>query len=207
MKREGRKTQSSNAKHIITIQYRTQVSDGEGGFVITWVDRPNIWAEICPITASQKFEFESINVHATHRIKTLGNLTYQSNTKYVNDIWSLTWSGITGTDVQIDYSIDGGSWVSISASEPNNGAYDWTIPIAAIGRNIIVRIMSLTDPLSYTTTDPYNVVAEGTRDGLPVEYDRIKWDVNGTIRIFEILTVENLQERNIQTVITCKERP
>lgn len=205
MKREGRKTQSSNAKHIITIQYRTQVSDGEGGFVITWNDRPGVWAEICPISANQKFTYESINVEATHRIKIYGNLTFQSNTKWVADIWSLSWSGITGTDVQIDYNIDGGSWVSISVSEPNNGAYDWTIPIATIGRNIRVRVLSLTDTLSYSITDPYNIVAEGTRDGLPVDHDRIKWDLNGIIRIFEVIAVENIQERNIQAVITCKE--
>lgn len=206
MKREGQKTQSSNAKHIVTIKYRTQVSDGEGGFNITWVNRYNVWAEICPISASQKFEYSSINVDATHRIKIYGNLTFQSNTKWVNDTWTITWSGILGTDIQIHYQIDGGSWVEISASETNSGTYDWTIPVGAIGRNIIVRIMHLTDTTSYVLTDPYNIVAEGTRDGLPDEKDQIEWTVNSVTRTFEILTVENMQERNRQAVLTCLEK-
>lgn len=205
MMRQGKKYHSTNSRHLITIQNRTQIRDGSGGFIPTWVDRPNIWAEICPMSASQKFEYASINVHATHIVKVLGNLTFQSNTLWVADTWNITWLGIVGTDVQIDYQIDGGSWVSISASEPNNDTYDWIIPIAAIGRNIIVRVMSLSDPTSYDLSDPYNIVAEGTIDGLPNEHDRVKWDLNGVIRYYEILTVENIQERNIQCYLTCKE--
>lgn len=206
MRRQGRKYQSTNARHLITIQYHTQVSDGEGGYIQTWVDRPDIWAEICPMSASQKFEYSSINVDATHIINILGNLTLQANTMWVADIWNITWMGLIGANVQIDYQIDGGSWVSISASEPNNDTYDWTIPITAIGRNIIVRVMSLSDPTSLEYTDQYNIVAEGTRDGLPLEHDRIKWTVNNNTRIFEIKTVENIQERNIQAVLTCLEK-
>lgn len=206
MRREGQKTQSSNAKHRITIQYRSQVTDGEGGFVYAWHDRPDIWAEISPITASQKYEYDSINVQATHRMKINGNLKYQSNTKYVNDTWTVNYSGVTGTDVDVYYRIDYGSWVLISASESNTGTYNWLIPIAAIGKRIQVRIRDIADADSYYITDPYNIVAEGTRDGIPDEHDQIIWTVNGLTRTFEILTVENIQELNIQLVITCLER-
>lgn len=205
MRREGNKSRATNNRNLITIRYKTVVSDGEGGFDVTWNSRPNIWAEICAISASQKFEYESLNVEATHRVKIYGNLTFQDNTKYVADIWSQSWTGITGTNVQIDYMIEEGSWTSISASEPNSGSYDWTIPAGAIGRNVIVRIMGIDDPLETSLTDPFNIVAAGTIDGLPDEHDQIDWTINGRTRTFDILTVENMQERDIQVVITCKE--
>jgi head-tail adaptor len=206
LRRQGNKTQSSNARNIITVKYRTQTSDGEGGFNITWIDRYNIWAEICPISASQKFEYDSINVNATHRIKINGNLKFQDNTKWVADTWAISWSGILGTDIQLHYQIDNGTWVLISSSEANSGTYDWTIPIGATGKNVIVRVMHLTDTTSYVLTDPFNIVPEGTRDGIPSEADRIEWTVNGNTRNFEILAVENLQEKNMQIVLTCLEK-
>lgn len=206
MKREGRKTQQTNAKHLVTIRYRIMVSDNEGGYTEEWFERRNVWAEICPIMASQKYEYASINVQATHRIKILGNLNFQTFTKYENDTWQITWSGIAGVNVQIHYQIDGGLWFEIEASTLNDGLYDWIIPTAAIGRRIIVRVMHLTDTTDYVLTDPYNIVEENAVDGLPKEYDQIIWTVSGTTRTFEILTVENLQERNIQAVITCLER-
>lgn len=206
MKRQGNKSQQTNARHLITIQYRIMVSDNEGGFTENWYERKNVWAEICPIMAKQVFEYASINVHATHRIKILGNLNFQTNTKYENDTWQLIWSGILGTNIQIHYQIDSGSWIEIEASTLNDGLYDWVIPTAAIGRHVIVRVMHLTDTTSYVLTEPYNIVSDDAVDGLPSEHDRIKWEVSNNSRIFEILTVENLQERNIQAVITCKEQ-
>lgn len=206
MKRESYLSYSSSAKQRVTIKYRTSTPDGEGGFIITWNNRPGIWADIFPMSARQKYEYESINVFATHYVKILGDLTYQSNTKYVNDIWTITWSGILGTDIQLHYQIDGGSWVLISASEPNSGTYDWTIPIGAIGKLIIVRVMHLTDTDSYVLTDPYNIVPEGSVDGLPNEHDEIDFTANGVTRSFEILTVENILEQNIYALITCRER-
>lgn len=205
MRREGRKSQQTNARNLITIKYRVMVSDNEGGYIETWFDRRNIWAEICPITAKQLFEYASINVHATHRIKILGDLSFQTNTKYENDIWSISWSGIAGTNVKIHYSIDSGLWVEIEANTLNDGLYDWTIPTAAIGRRVVVRVSHLTDTTDYVLTDAYNIVEENAVDGLPDEYDKIEWTVNGKTRSFEIKSVENLQERDIQAVITCKE--
>lgn len=206
MKRQGTKTQQTNARNLVTIRYRVMVPDGEGGHNETWYDRRNVWAEICPIMAKQVFEYASINVHASHLIKILGNLNFQTNTKRENEIWPVTWSGILGANVQIHYQIDGGAWVEIESSVINSGSYDWTIPTAAIGRRVVVRVMHLTDTTSYSLTDAYNVVAENAVDGLPNEHDQITWTVAGETRTFEIKAVENLQERNIQAVITCLER-
>lgn len=206
MKREGKKTASSNAIHSITIQYRTQTSDGEGGFNYSWFNRPNIWAEISPISAKQKFEYASINVKATHRIKVNGNLTLQSNTKRVSDNWSINYTGISGPIVDVYYRIEYHEWQLISASEINTGLFNWVIPLAAIGKRVAVRVRDIADVESYYITGQYNIVPADIRDGIPSEHDRIMWTLNGTVREFEILTVENIQERDIQLVITCVER-
>lgn len=206
VRREGTRSQYTNARHLITIRYRSMTPDGEGGFTETWFDRPDIWAEICPIKAKQQFEYQSINVEATHLIKIAGNLDFQDNTKYVNNTWTITWSGIAGVNIQIHYQIDNGAWVEITASETNDGSYDWLIPVAAIGKRVVVRVMHLTDTTSYVLTDHYNIVAENAVDGLPNEHDQIQWTINNITRTFEILTVENFQERDIMAVITCLER-
>jgi head-tail adaptor len=206
MKRQGTRTQSTNARNLVTIRYRVMTPDGEGGHTETWYDRQNVWAEICPIMARQVYEYAAINVQATHRIKILGNLSFQTNTKRESEVWAVTWSGILGATVKIHYQIDGGAWVEIEASVINSGSYAWTIPAAAIGRRVIVRVAHLTDADSYVLTDPYNVVASDAVDGLPAERDQIVWTVGTETRTFEIKTVENLQERGIQAVITCLER-
>ena len=206
MKRQGTKTQQTNARHLITIRYRVMIPDGEGGHNETWYDRPDIWAEICPMMAKQVFEYSAINVHASHFIKILGNLTFQTNTKRENEVWPVTWSGILGANVQIHYSIDGGTWVGIESIVINSGSYNWTIPAAAIGRRVVVRVMHLLDLSSFVLSDAFNVVAENAVDGLPDEHDQIQWTIGSNTRTFEIKAVENLQERNIQAVITCLER-
>ena len=207
MKREGDKSQATNSRNLVTIRYRSMVPDGQGGFVESWYERQNVWAEICPMTSRQIFEYSSVNVDATHRIKIAGNLSFQKNTKRVDSIWAISWSGIAGTDVQLHYQIDGGSWVEITASTTNDGSYNWTIPVAAIGRRVIVRVMHLTDTTDYVLSDNYNIVAGNAIDGLPNEYDQIIWTIGiPSQRTFEIKTVDNFQERNIQAIITCKER-
>lgn len=205
--REGKKTQQTNARNLITIRYRTMVPDGEGGHIESWFDRRYVWAEIAPFWAKQRFEYKSINVHATHHIKILGKLDFQTNTKRVNDSWEIIWSGISGSNVKIEYEIvtTPGVWTEIIASTPNDGSYIWTIPAGIVDERIRVKITSLTDSESLLYTIPYNIVAVDAVGGLPQEHDQILWTVNNKTRTFEILAVENIQERNIQAIITCNE--
>jgi len=72
MEREARKSLASRQHHYITIQTRTRTADGEGGFTETWADGDTIPAAIYPIQARQQFEYDTINVHATHRIEVRG---------------------------------------------------------------------------------------------------------------------------------------
>jgi len=109
-----KKTLASECRHYVYIQRRTDADDGEGGYTVSWSSIKRIAAAIYPIRAIQRFEFQSVDVEATHIIKIRG------------------------------------------------------------------KIENLT------------------------EVDRIYWGVKE--KIFEILTIENVQEQDWVKVITCKER-
>lgn len=202
MNRIGKKSPSTERRHWITFRQKVSVSDGEGGFNDTWVDFLSCFAAVYPYRADQVFNFRSVNVEATHLIKTGGYLSLPESTKWVGQEWVVTWSGIEGATVRIHYQVNGGSWVEISASEVNNGSYSWTIPEAAIGRNVIVRVMHATESDSYVLTDAYLIVAASVVDRDVNETDLIRF----AGRDFEILTIEDVQERLFSKFISCKER-
>jgi len=112
--RKGKKTLATECRHYVYIQRKTNVDDGEGGNIVTWSSIKRIAAAIYPIRAIQRFEFQSVDVEATH----------------------------------------------------------------------IIRIRGDIDILT--------------------EVDRIYWGIKE--KVFEILTIENVQEQNWVKIITCKER-
>lgn len=202
IERVPKKSDTSQCRRRIVFQQAVQTPDGEGGFSTAWVNFLPRWASVVPIRADQQFEYKSVNVDATHHIKTRGYLTLPTFTKWEGATWAITWAGIAGTNVQIHYQINGGSWVLITASTPNDGAYSWTIPAAAIGENVVVRVMHATLTNSYQLTDAYLVVDARVINREANETDRIYFDS----RVFEILTMENLHENDFKFFITCKER-
>lgn len=201
MERIGKKSHSTEKRHWITFQQRTQVADGEGGHTDTWTDFLSVFAAVYPYRADQIFNYRSVNVDATHLIKTDGYLQLPTNTKKVGEIWTIIWSGIAGTTVRIHYQINGGSWVQIESSTSNDGSYSWTIPPEAIGRNVVVRVMHASLSTSYVLTDAYLIVAAAIVSRSVNEFDRIYFDS----RVFEILTIEDVQERHFKKFISCKE--
>ena len=112
--RKGRKTLATECRHYVYIQRKTSTDDGEGGYTVSWSSVKRIAAAIYPIRAIQRFEFQSVDVEATHIIRIRG------------------------------------------------------------------KIENLT------------------------EVDRIYWGVKE--KIFEILTIENVQEQDWVKILTCKER-
>lgn len=78
LKRRAKKTLASNCRHYVTIEERTNVSDGEGGFTETWATVSGysaVPAAVWPLYAKQKLEYRSINVDATHYIVFRGEIT------------------------------------------------------------------------------------------------------------------------------------
>lgn len=201
MDRIGKKTLATERRHWITFQQKTSTADGEGGFSDVWTNFISVFAAVYPYRADQVFTFRSVNVDATHLIKTGGYLQLPTKTKWVGNTWSITWSGIAGTTVRIHYQINGGSWVQIESSTANDGTYSWVIPEAAIGQNVLVRVMHATITTSYVLTDYYFIVAAAIINRIVNETDRITF--NG--RVFEILTIEDVQERHYSKFISCKE--
>ena len=53
----------------ITIQEFTEEHDSEGGYTEEWSDVGTYWASVRPLSAKQIFEYSSLNVKASHRIK------------------------------------------------------------------------------------------------------------------------------------------
>lgn len=56
----------------ITIQRKTRIKDGEGGFMEVWIDVVTVWAKVRSIWAKQQYENKSVGVEATHRIEIRG---------------------------------------------------------------------------------------------------------------------------------------
>jgi hypothetical protein len=185
----------------IVFKQAIQTKDGEGGFVTTWVNFLPRWAAILPIKAQQVFNFKSVNVEATHYIKTRGYLTLPTGTKWAGSSWVIEWSGLEGETVKIEYKIGSGSFSSIISSTANDGSYAWTVQTNAIGENVVIRVTDITAPAEYFELAPALVVASTVINREANEKDRIFYGS----REFEILTIEDIQEKNFSKFITCKE--
>lgn len=54
---------------LVTLQYKTKVPDGLGGFTSTWVNSDSIWAAIWPVSASETVKAMQTTMTITHRIR------------------------------------------------------------------------------------------------------------------------------------------
>lgn len=76
-------------------------------------------------------------------------------TQSTNITWTSSGLPSGGSSVALDYSTDNGStWTQISASEPNNGTYAWTVP-AVDSSTARVRV-TVTDSFNVATPDASN---------------------------------------------------
>lgn len=62
-------TSPADLNKTITLQYKTKVSDGMGGFTVTWADAATIWAGIWPISANEQIQAQASTMTITHRIR------------------------------------------------------------------------------------------------------------------------------------------
>lgn len=76
MDRQNKKTLATILRHRVTVEAYTGTTDDEGGFVDLWATAiANVPASVDPIQARQVFQYRSVNVEATHWIKTRGDVT------------------------------------------------------------------------------------------------------------------------------------
>lgn len=76
-------------------------------------------------------------------------------TYYTDEVCNITWSSVGLTHVQILYSTNNGSsWTQIVASVLGSlGTYSWTVPVAAISTNCLIKIIGVEKPAYYDTSD------------------------------------------------------
>lgn len=53
----------------ITFQYQTKVSDGMGGWIVTWNDAATVFAAIWPVSANEIIVANATSMVVTHRIQ------------------------------------------------------------------------------------------------------------------------------------------
>lgn len=59
---------TSKLKHQLILQQRTTTIDGLGGYTRSWTDVAALWAEIIPISGSERFAYEQQTNHQRYRI-------------------------------------------------------------------------------------------------------------------------------------------
>ncbi len=70
-----KKSASSSLRHRVTLQQEQKTEDGQGGYIRSWVDVADIWAEIVPImSAGQSASGESyrdgqLQTRTTYKIR------------------------------------------------------------------------------------------------------------------------------------------
>jgi len=73
---------AADAKHRATFQSPTDSDDGYGGFTRAWVSIGPYWAMITPVSGSQYFAQQAVQVGVTHKIL----IRYQSALKDITTI-------------------------------------------------------------------------------------------------------------------------
>jgi len=84
MAREYKRTtdlSTGDLRHKIFIQGKTPIPDGEGGFIEDWGDLRQAWAKVEAIQARQRYQFQSVNVEATHRITVRGEVVISEDNR------------------------------------------------------------------------------------------------------------------------------
>lgn len=61
------------------IQKPVETPDGEGSFTEAWEDVKKCWMQIKPLGAKQVYEYRSLNVKATHRVKVMANIEVEES--------------------------------------------------------------------------------------------------------------------------------
>lgn len=56
-------------RHRITIEQKTKVSDGAGGYTESWVPFVTVWASIDPVSGKEFFEAQQTQSSVSHKIR------------------------------------------------------------------------------------------------------------------------------------------
>ena len=95
--------QAGDLKHYITIQQKTLVPDGLGGFTETWTTFQSVYAAIWPMRASERVNMMQVEMNVTHRIRIryLQKINSDMRISYGNRIFKI--EGIANRDERNKY--------------------------------------------------------------------------------------------------------
>ena len=94
----------------ITLQYSTRVSDGLGGWVVTWVDHATIFAAIWPVSVKEIVAANTTNMVISHRIR----IRYRSVLK---PSWRIRYANRYFSIVGITNPSESNEWLDILCKE------------------------------------------------------------------------------------------
>jgi hypothetical protein len=79
--------------------------------------------------------------------------------------YEITWMGSeTITTVQLEYSLDGQTWMTIASSLPNTGSYSWQTP-AINSNSVVVRISNASGGSPFDVSEPFTItIVDGIVD-------------------------------------------
>jgi SPP1 family predicted phage head-tail adaptor len=63
-----KKTRSSTLRHKLTLQQEIRTADDMGGYVRSWKNIADLWAEIIPVGGMEQFFANQLQASVTHRI-------------------------------------------------------------------------------------------------------------------------------------------
>lgn len=102
--------QIASMNQRITLQSPVRVSDGMGGFTLTFTDEADIWAAIWPVPASEVIQANSPTMVATHRVR----IRYRDGVK---PSWRIAHGDKYYNIVSVIDPSMGGRWLDIVCKE------------------------------------------------------------------------------------------
>lgn len=64
----SRKSTASRLRHRLTLQEPVHTPDSGGGYISSWSDIAQLWAEILPVSGRERLFTGKVQAEATHRI-------------------------------------------------------------------------------------------------------------------------------------------
>jgi SPP1 family predicted phage head-tail adaptor len=68
MPKACQKNPVAKMQHRLTVQTKSNVSDGQGGYTESWADSFDIWASIEPLKGWEKYQAMQVETPLTHKI-------------------------------------------------------------------------------------------------------------------------------------------
>lgn len=56
-------------QHKLTIQRKSRINDGEGGFITGWADWKEVYATVKPLSSYERIQYQKLDASISHTVK------------------------------------------------------------------------------------------------------------------------------------------